>query len=130
MRRREFIVGLGAASSPVLARAQQPAMPLVGWLGVGASPEDARDSITGVKQGLADFGFIEDRNFAFESRFADYHPERLPGLAADLVRRRVALIVTPNMAATLAAKAATDTIPITFMMGSDPVAFGIVHALN
>jgi putative tryptophan/tyrosine transport system substrate-binding protein len=119
IERREFIAGPGSAAAwPVVAGGQQPPLPFVGWLGVGTSPKDAGDAITGVKRGLADSGFIEGRNFAFEYRFADYHPERLPGLAADLTRRRVALIVTPTLAATLAAKAATDSIPITFMAAS------------
>jgi putative ABC transport system substrate-binding protein len=84
MRRREFIAGLGSAAAwPLAARAQQPAPPLVGWLGMGSSPDDARELITAAKQGLAETGFVEGRNFAFEYRWADYHPERLPGLAAD-----------------------------------------------
>ena len=109
MKRRTFIAGLGSAAGwPVVARAQQAALPLVGWLGIGSSPDDAREAITAVKQGLAETGFVDGRNFAFEYRWADYHPERLPGLAADLVRRRVAVIFAATTAATLAAKAATD----------------------
>jgi putative ABC transport system substrate-binding protein len=131
MRRREFIAGLGSAAAwSLAARAQQPALPLVGWLGVGASPEDARDGITAVKQGLTETGFVEGRNFTFEYRWADYHLERLPGLAADLVRRRVAVMVALTTAASLAAKAATDTIPIVFSVGIDPVAYGLVASFN
>ena len=131
MRRRNFIAGLGCAAAwPLAARAQQPALPLVGWLGFGSSPEDSREAITAMKQGLAETGFVEGQNFAVEYRFADYHPERLPDLAADLVRRRVAVIFTSTTGATLAAKAATDTIPIVFQVVVDPVAFGLVASFN
>jgi putative tryptophan/tyrosine transport system substrate-binding protein len=131
MNRREFIAGLGSAAAwPMVARAQQPALPLVGWLGVGSSPDDARESVTAIKRGLAETGLVEGRTFAFEYRFADYHPERLPDLAADLVRRRVAVMFTPTLVATLAAKAATDTIPIVFLVGIDPVAYGLVASFN
>jgi putative ABC transport system substrate-binding protein len=131
MKRREFIAGIGSAVAwPIAARAQQPALPLVGFLGMGSSPDDSRETITPVRQGLAETGFVEGRSFAFEYRFADYHPERLPDLAADLVRRRVAVMFTPTTAATLAAKAATDTIPIVFQVGVDPVAYGLVPSFN
>jgi putative ABC transport system substrate-binding protein len=131
IKRREFIAGLGSAAVwPLAARAQQPAPPLVGWLGIGSSPDDAREPMTAVKQGLAETGFVDGRNFAFEYRWADYHPERLPGLAADLVGRRVAVIITPTTAATLAAKAATDTVPIVFLVGTDPVLFDFVASFN
>jgi putative ABC transport system substrate-binding protein len=128
MLRREFIAGLGSAAAwPLAARAQQPALPLVGWLGAASSLEE---TITAVKQGLAEIGFVEGRNFAFEYRRAEDHPERLRGLAAELVRRRVAVMFTPSTAATLAAKAATDTIPIVFSVAVDPVAYGLVASLN
>ena len=131
MRRREFVAGFGTAAAwPLAVRAQQPSLPLVGWLGFASSPDDSREAATAVKQGLAETGFVEGRNFAFEYRWADYHPERLPGLAADLVRRRVAVMFTPNTPATLAAKAATDTIPIVFQVGIDPVAYGLVASFN
>jgi ABC-type uncharacterized transport system substrate-binding protein len=131
MKRRTFIAGVGSAAAwPVVAGAQQPSLPLVGWLGVGSSPDDAREVVTAVKEGWAEAGLVEGRNFAFEYRFADYHPERLPGLAAELVRRRVAVMFTPNTPATLAAKAATDTIPIVFAVGIDPVAYGLVASFN
>jgi putative tryptophan/tyrosine transport system substrate-binding protein len=131
MKRRTFIGGLGSAVAwPVVARGQQPALPLVGWLGIGSSSDDTRETITAVKQGWAEAGLVEGRNFAFEYRFADYHPERLPGLAAELVRRRVAVMFTPNTPATLAAKAATDTIPIVFAVGIDPVAYGLVTSFT
>jgi putative ABC transport system substrate-binding protein len=131
MRRRAFIAGLGSAAAwPLAGWAQQLALPLVGWLGLGSSPDDARDTITPVKQGLAETGFVDGRNFAFEYRWADYHSERLPDLAADLVRRRVAVMFTPSTAATLAAKVETDTIPIVFIVGIDPVAYGLVASFN
>jgi len=132
MRRREFIARLGGAVAawPLATRAQQPVLRLVGWLGVGASPDDARETITGVKQGLAQAGFVEGRNYTFEYRFADYDLERLPILAADLERHRVDVIFAPTTAATLAAKAATKTTPIIFMTGIDPVSFGIVASFN
>jgi putative ABC transport system substrate-binding protein len=130
MRRRDFIAGLGSAAAwPLAARAQQPALPLVGWLGVGTSSEDARGIIP-VTQGLADTGFVERRDFAFEYRWAEHHLDRLPELAADLVSRRVAAVITPTTAATLAAKTATQTIPILFAVGIDPVAFGLVASFN
>jgi putative ABC transport system substrate-binding protein len=129
MIRRQFIAGLGSAAAwPVVARAQQAAMPLVGWLGIGSSPN--AEAITAVKQGLAETGFVEGRNFAFEYRGADNQYDLLSALAADLVRGRVAVIVTVGAAATLAVKAATATIPIVFATGGDPVALGLVASLN
>jgi putative tryptophan/tyrosine transport system substrate-binding protein len=129
MRRREFIAGVGSAAWPLVTYAQQPPLPLVGWLGVGTSLEDVRGIIP-VTQGLASTGFIERRDFAFEYRWAEYHSDRLPELAADLVSRRVAAVITPTTAATLAAKAATQMIPILFVVGIDPVAFGLVASFN
>ena len=127
--RREFIAGLGSTVAwPVLAWAQQTTLPLVGWLGIGSSPN--AEAITAVKQGLAETGFVEGRNFAFEYRGADNQYDRLPSLAADLVRRRVAVIVGSGFPATVAAKAATTTIPIVFQTGADPVASGLVASLN
>jgi putative ABC transport system substrate-binding protein len=130
MKRREFIAGLGSAATwPLVARAQ-PALPLVGWLGVGSSLEGARDAIDWFKQGLAETGFVEGRDFAFEYRWANYHLESMPALAADLVRRRVSVMVTTTAAGAIAAKAATQTIPIVFFVGIDPVAFGLVASYN
>jgi putative ABC transport system substrate-binding protein len=130
IKRRAFIAGLASAVAWPLVAGAQPALPLVGWLGVGASPEDARDAISWVKQGLAETGFVEGRNFAFEYRWADYHLELMPALAADLVRRRVSVMVTTTGAGAIAAKAATQTIPIVFFVGSDPVALGLVASYN
>jgi putative tryptophan/tyrosine transport system substrate-binding protein len=97
---------------------------------MGSAPDEVRETVTAVRQGLAETGLVEGRNFAFEYRWADNHPERLPGLAADLVRRRVAVMFTPTTAATLAAKVETDTIPIVFLVGIDPVAYGLVASFN
>jgi putative ABC transport system substrate-binding protein len=129
MRRREFIAGLGAAAWPLVGRAQLR-VPIVGWLSTNASPEYAHEAITRVKQGLAEIGLVEGRNFVFEFRWADNHLERMPALAADLVRRGVSVIVAPSTAAVTAAKAATQRIPIVFTAGIDPVGFGLVASLN
>ncbi|HKD30640.1 MAG TPA: ABC transporter substrate binding protein [Xanthobacteraceae bacterium] len=129
MQRREFIAGLGSAAAWPLTARTQPALPLVGRLGVGP-PESAGDGINWLKEGLAETGFVEGRNFAFEHRWADFHLELMPALAADLVRRRVSVIVAPTTAAATAAKAATPTIPIVFQVAIDPVALGLVASFN
>jgi putative ABC transport system substrate-binding protein len=133
MRRREFIGLLGsaatAAACPLAARAQQRALPVIGLVHNGAR-EAVQDFLPAFHNGLKEAGFIEGRNVAIEYRFADNHNERLPALVADLVRRRVAVIVTPgSQLAALAAKAATTTIPIVFS-GSYPVQLGLVASLN
>jgi len=131
MRRREFITLLGraAASWPLAARAQQPALPVVGFL-YSSTFESLREFSTAFKTGLAETGYVEGRNVALEYRMADDHFERLPMLADDLARRRVAVIVTAsNVPPALAARAATQTIPIVFMMGADPVENGVVASL-
>jgi putative ABC transport system substrate-binding protein len=129
MRRREVITLLGGAAAwPVAARAQQAAMPLVGLLrSTPAAPFAA--IVAALHQGLGDEGFIEGRNVAIEQRYADNHLERLPSLAADLVRRKVSVIVG-NVGAVGAARAATGTIPIVFVTGEDPVESGLVASLN
>ena len=130
MLRREFIAGLGSAAAwPLAPRAQQAAVPVVWWLD-SQSPETEREVLPVFRKGLAETGYIEGRNVIVEYRWAENDNDRLSALAADLVRRRVAVIVTATTSAALAAKAATENIPIVFSVGSDPVAFGLVASLN
>ena len=130
MRRRAFIAGLGSAAAwPVVARGQQSAKPVIGWLSIttpGATP-----ALPYFQKGLAELGYIESRNVDFDYRWAEFHPERFPALAADLVQKQVSLIAAVSgQPAIRAAKNATAEIPIVFLITDDPVRLGLVESLN
>ena len=132
MRRRDFIslFGSAVATWPFAARAQQPVMPVVGFLNA-ASPGPLRQQIAAFREGLKDSDYVEGQNVAVEYRWAEGQYDRLPALVADLVRQQVSVIVSGGGApAVLAAKAATTTIPIVFSLGTDPVGLGVVVSLN
>jgi putative tryptophan/tyrosine transport system substrate-binding protein len=131
VKRRDFITLLGGAAAtwPLAARAQQPAIPQVGFLG-SDSPELFAERLHAWRQGLREGGYTQSQNVAIEYRWAEGRNDRLPALALDLVRRPLTAIVTSTTPSTLAVKAATSTLPIVFFVAGDPVALGLVASLN
>src|SRR5262245_63941337 len=130
MKRRQFIALLGGAAAwPLVARAQQPGLPVIGFLSLGSLEADT-SRLNGLRRGLAEIGYVEGQNVAIEYRGAQYQYDRLRALAVDLVSRQVTVIVAVSTQGTLAAKAATNAIPIVFAVGGDLLQFGLVTSLN
>ena len=131
MRRRDFITLIGSAATalPLVARAQQSAMPVIGFLSLGSLEADTY-RMNALRRGLAEIGYVEGQNVAIEYRGAQYQYDRLPALAADLISRQVAVIVVVSTPGTRVAKAATNTIPIVFVSAADPVQLGLVTSLS
>ena len=131
MRRREFIAGLGGAAWPVVARAQQPAMPVIGFIQAGSRDATPAYYLSAFRAGLGEIGFVEGQNVSVEYHWIEGYYNHLPALMADLVGRKVAVIATvASTPVTLAAKAATSSIPIVFGVGDDPVRMGLVASIN
>jgi len=132
MKRREFVLLIGGAAVvwPFAGRAQQPALPTIGYMHGGTRDYETLRHADAFRQGLSETGYIEDQNITIEYRWAEDHDDRLPGLAADLVRRKVTVIAAAGTPAALAAKAATTVIPIVFETAGDPGTLGLVASLN
>ena len=131
IKRRQFIAGLGSAAAwPVVARAQQPAVPALGVLYTGSAADASKGFVPAFLKGLSEMGFIEGRNVAIEYRYAEDRCNRLTAMAGDLIQQKVSVIVAVAVNAAHAAKAATTTIPIIFFISGDPVAEGLASSLN